>query len=123
MKRLVIIIVVLVLVGVGICVGGSLLAPKIIKKPESKPASVETPPAVGASVIRARGKLSPGSVETLSFAAPGTVGRLTVEGGDEVSAGQLIAQLDTTDLEWAVRQAEDALAAARLTYSQTVKPA
>ena len=123
MKRLVIIIVVLVLVGVSICVGGSLLAPKIIKKPESKPASVETPPAVGASVIRARGKLSPVRVEMLSFAQSGTVGRLTVEAGDEVSAGQLIARLDTIDLEWAVRQAEDALAATRLTYSQTVKAA
>ena len=123
MKRLVIIIVVLVLVGVGICVGGSLLAPKIIKKSESTPASVETPPAAGASVVRARGKLVPIRVETLSFAAPGTVGQLTVEVGDEVSAGQVVARLDTTDLEWAVRQAEDALTAARLTYSQTVKPA
>lgn len=123
MKRLVIIIVVLVLVGVGVCVGGSMLAPKLIKKSESTPAVVETPLAAGASIIRARGKLIPVRVETLSFAASGMVGQLTVEAGDEVSAGQVIARLDTTDLEWVVRQAEDALAAARLTYSQTVKAA
>lgn len=123
MRRLVIIIVVLVLVGVGVCVGGSLLAPRLIKKPATTPTAVEMPPAAGASVIRARGKLVPIRVETLSFTASGTAGQLTVEVGDEVSAGQVVARLDTTDLEWAVRQAEDALVAARLTYSQTIKPA
>jgi HlyD family secretion protein len=123
MKRLVIIIVVLVLVGVGVCVGGSLLVPRLINKPETAPTAVQTPLAAGDSVIRARGKLVPVRVETLSFAASGTVGQLTVEVGDEVSAGQVVARLDTTDLEWAVRQAEDALVAARLTYSQTIKPA
>jgi multidrug resistance efflux pump len=123
MRRLVIIIAVLVLVGVGVCVGGSLLAPRLIKKPGATPTAEETPAAAGASVIRARGKLVPVRVETLSFAASGTVDQLAVEVGDEVSAGQVIARLDTSDLEWAVRQAEDALAAARLTYSQTVKAA
>lgn len=123
MRRLVIIIVVLVLLGVGVCVGGSLLAPRLIDKPGAGPATLETPPAVGALVIRARGKLVPARVKTLSFVASGTVGQLTVEVGDEVSAGEVLARLDTTDLEWSVRQAEDALTAARLTYSQTVKPA
>ncbi len=75
----------------------------------------------GASVIRARGKPVPVRIETLSFTTSGTVGQLTVEVGDEVSAGQVVARLDTTDLEWAVRQAEDGLVAARLTCSQTVK--
>ena len=123
MRRLVIIIVVLVLVGVGVCVGGSLLAPKLINnnKSSATPSTVETPAVTGASVIRARGKLVPVHIETLSFTTSGTVGQLTVEVGDEVSAGQVVARLDTTDLEWAVRQAEDGLVAARLTYSQTVK--
>jgi HlyD family secretion protein len=123
MRRLVIIIVVLIVVGAGVCVGGSLLVPKLIKKPSSTPTTVETPVAAGSSVVRARGNLVPGRVETLSFSTSGTVGQLTVEVDDEVSAGQVIARLDTTDLEWAVRQAEDALTAARLTYSQTVKTA
>jgi multidrug resistance efflux pump len=123
MRRLVIIIVVLVLIGVGVCVGGSLLAPKLINKAGSTPAEAETPVAAGASVIRARGRLVPARVETLSFAESGRVGQLTVEDGDEVSVGQVVAQLDTTDLAWAVRQAEDALIAAQLTYSQTVQPA
>ncbi len=121
MRRLVIIIVVLILVGVGVCVGGSLLAPKLVKKSGATPALAETPQATGSLVIRARGKLVPARVEALRFATSGTVGQLAVEVGDEVSAGQVIARLDTADLEWAIRQAEDALAAARLTYSQTVK--
>jgi len=123
MRRLVIIIVVLVLVGVGVCIGGSLLVPRLINKPDGTPAAVETPPTAGASVIRARGKLVPVRVEVLSFAEVGTVSQLAVDVGDQVSAGQAIARLDTTDLEWAVHQAEDALTATRLTYSQTVKAA
>jgi HlyD family secretion protein len=123
MRRLVIIIVVLVLIGVGVCIGGSLLAPKLIDKAGDTYGVVETPAVAGTSVIRARGRLVPVRVETSSFAASGRVGRLTVEVGDEVSAGQVVAQLDTADLAWAVRQAEDALVAARLTYSQTVKAA
>ena len=123
MRRLVIIIVVLVLVGVAVCVGGSLLAPRLIKKPGATPTTMETPIAAGGVVIRARGKLVPARVETLSFSTSGTAGQLTVEVDDEVSAGQVIVRLDTTDLEWAVRQAEDALTAARLTYSQTIQAA
>ncbi len=123
MRRLVIIIVALIVVGVGICVGGSLLAPRLINKPATTPTTMEAPLAAGDSVIRVRGKLVPARVETLSFSTSGTVGQLTVEVDDQVSAGQVIARLDTTDLEWAVRQAEDALTAARLTYSQTIKTA
>jgi len=101
----------------------SLLAPKLINnnKSSATPSTVETPAVTGASVIRARGKPVPVRIETLSFTTSGTVGQLTVEVGDEVSAGQVVARLDTTDLEWAVRQAEDGLVAARLTCSQTVK--
>ncbi|OQY22393.1 MAG: hypothetical protein B6I34_05920 [Anaerolineaceae bacterium 4572_32.1] len=123
MKRLVIIIIVLVLVGVGICVGGSMLAPKLINKNESAPLAPKTPLAAASSIIRARGKLVPIRVETLSFAASGMIDQLDVEVGDEVTAGQVIARLDTSEIEWAVRQAEDALTAARLTYSQTVRAA
>jgi multidrug efflux pump subunit AcrA (membrane-fusion protein) len=123
MRRLVIIIVALIVVGVGVCVGGSLLAPRLINKPATMPITMETPLAAGASVIRVRGKLVPARVETMSFSTSGTVGQLTVEVDAQVSAGQVVARLDTTDLEWAVRQAEDALTAAQLTYSQTIKTA
>ena len=121
MRRLVIIIIVLVLVGVGVCVGGSLLAPKLIKKPGATPTQVEASAAAAGSVVRAQGKLVPARVEMLSFGTSGTVSQVSVEVGDEVTVGQVLARLDTTDLEWAVRQTEDALASARLTYSQTVK--
>jgi len=123
MKRLVIIIVVLVLVGVGVCIGGSLLAPRLIDKAGSTTVGMTPPPAAGVSVVRARGKVVPLRVETLSFATAGTVGRLAVEVGEEVSAGQVVARLDTSELAWAARQAEDALAGARLTYSQTLRVA
>jgi HlyD family secretion protein len=122
MKRLVIIVIVLILIGVGICVGGSLLAPRLIGNREGTPRAMETPFSAEATAIRARGRLVPARVETLGFSTSGTVGQIDVEPDDEVAAGQVIARLDTTDLEWAVSQAEDALLATRLTYSQTVRP-
>jgi len=123
MKRLVIIVIVLILLGVGVCVGSSLLAPKLIGDREGTPGAQATPSAAQAAAIRARGRLAPARVETLSFAVTGIVGELAVEVGDQVSAGQVLARLDTDELEWAVRQAQDALLAARLSYSQTVRPA
>jgi len=123
MRRLVIIIVGLILVGVAVCVGGSLLAPRLINKPGATLVTTDVPVSADSAVIRARGRLVPVRVETLRFVTSGTVGQLAVEAGDRVSTGQVLARLDTTDLAWAVQQAEEALLAARLAYSQTVEPA
>ncbi len=62
-----------------------------------------------ASTISATGAILPERQANLTFQTAGTVNRIYVEVGQSVTAGQVLAELDTTDLELAVRQAEIAL--------------
>ena len=64
-------------------------------------------------VIWASGTVAPARWADLGFEMGGRVVQVMVEEGDTVSEGQLLAQLDTTDLEEAVSQAEAALASAQ----------
>ena len=62
-----------------------------------------------ASTVSATGTVLPEREAGLSFQLSGTIADVPVELGDEVEAGQLLAQLDTTDLDLALRQADIAL--------------
>jgi HlyD family secretion protein len=62
-----------------------------------------------ASTVSATGIVLPERDAALAFQSSGTISEVPVEVGDKVEAGQLLAQLDTTDLQLAVRQAEIAL--------------
>ncbi len=64
-------------------------------------------------VISVTGKVLPARRTTVSAQASGTVLEIFVAQGDEVKAGDLLLQLDPTDAQLAVRQAEAALEAAR----------
>jgi multidrug resistance efflux pump len=63
--------------------------------------------------ITANGIVVPAGQVSLGFQVGGVVEELTVEVGDTVQAGQLLARLDATVLERAVAQAEAARALAR----------
>lgn len=58
----------------------------------------------------------------LVFSPPGVVEKVWVERGDVVKAGDLLAQLETDDLELAVKQAQAALDAARASLAQITAP-
>lgn len=61
---------------------------------------------------------------TLSFRIPGRIKAIHVSEGDSVSAGQILAELDTADLELQLRQAEAGLALAEAQYRKaTAAPA
>jgi HlyD family secretion protein len=62
-----------------------------------------------ASTVSATGTVFPERDAGLSFQTSGTIADVPVEVGDKVEAGQLLAQLDTTDLELALRQADISL--------------
>lgn len=62
-----------------------------------------------ASTVSATGTVLPERDAALSFQTSGTIADVPVEVGDKVEAGQLLAQLDTTDLDLALRQADIAL--------------
>jgi HlyD family secretion protein len=66
------------------------------------------------SMVSATGSLLPEQQVNLFFLAPGVVAEVLVESGDAVRKGQVLARLDDSDLQLAVRQAEDALAIAEL---------
>jgi multidrug efflux system membrane fusion protein len=59
------------------------------------------------------GVVQAGLESKLSFQVPGTLRRIAVKVGDEVETGDLIAQLDPSDYELRVQQAEAALANAQ----------
>jgi HlyD family secretion protein len=75
------------------------------------PASVSTQQdTIEAEHITALGTVLPAQQLKLSFSVGGPVRGVKVQVGSEVKAGDLLAELDTTDLELAVREAEDGLA-------------
>jgi HlyD family secretion protein len=72
--------------------------------------------------VSASGKIEPAAQVSLNFGVPGTVKTLLVDEGETVKVGDVIAELDTTELELAVRQAEQAVATQKLAYTQAVSP-
>jgi HlyD family secretion protein len=72
--------------------------------------------------VSASGKIAPAGEVNLNFGVPGTVRDVLVSEGDAVQQGDVIAQLDTDNLELAVKQAEQALAAQKLAYTQAISP-
>lgn len=89
-------------------------------------ANTERTAAVKRGTIRASvsasGKIDPAAEVNLNFGTPGTVKEVLVDEGEAVKAGDPIAQLDTDDLELAVRQAEQAVATQQLAYTQAISP-
>jgi multidrug efflux pump subunit AcrA (membrane-fusion protein) len=88
------------------------------KDARSGPASAPAPLAIDAvkvetqelqRSVEAVGTLDPNEEVTISNQVEGTVEKLYVDLGDAVRAGQLIAQLDTRELELNVHQQEAAL--------------
>jgi len=74
------------------------------------------------AVVTYTGSLSPERSQALYFAVSGTVAEVHVSEGDIVSKGQILARLDTTDLDLSLRQARAALNASEATLLRTQKP-
>lgn len=76
------------------------------------------------STVSATGALSPESQVSLFFgtSAPSPVAKLNVAVGDVVGAGAVLAELNTTDLQLAVTQAEQNLRAAELRVAGLTAP-
>ena len=72
--------------------------------------------------ISASGSIAPVAQVALNFSMPGTVSEVAVVEGQPARKGDVLARLDSTELELAVRQAEQALSAQQVAYSQTVSP-
>jgi HlyD family secretion protein len=92
----------------------------------SGPTTAERTAAAKRGIIRASvsasGKIDPAAQVNLNFGAPGTVKDVLVDEGESVKAGDVIAELDTADLQLAVKQAEQAVATQNLAYTQAISP-
>ncbi len=73
-------------------------------------------------LVTASGKLVNTRQTTLSMGASGQLAKVDVRPGDRVKQGQVLAALDTTDLEQAVAQAEQTYLIQQATYSSTLQP-
>lgn len=65
------------------------------------------------ATVNASGAIQPQQVIDLTFASSGLISEVLVQVGDQVAAGQMLAQLDTRDLELRVDQAAAQLAQAQ----------
>jgi RND family efflux transporter MFP subunit len=70
--------------------------------------------AATVETVKASAEVVPAQDAQLGFVIPGLVKEVLVEEGQQVEAGQALAALDTTDLEFAVTAAEADLLAAQL---------
>jgi len=118
-KKFLIGLVLAILAIVLICAFGGRVASKLVPTPTPTPKGTATSEE---PTITAKGEIVPARYASLSFPTGGTLSRLMVNEGDLVEAGQVLAQLNTTDLELAVRAAEDALALAEAQLAQVTAP-
>ncbi|CAI7980074.1 HlyD family secretion protein [Frankia sp. Hr75.2] len=102
----------LVLVGAGV---GTGLAVTADDGPSYRLAAVTTSSVT--QTLTSVGTLSTADTATLSFPVGGTVTGVPVQIGDQVSAGQVLANLDPTALQSALNTANQNLANARLTLT------
>jgi len=70
------------------------------------------------ATVNATGTIEPEALVSLTFGMAGTVQQVNVVRGDQVAAGDVLATLDTAELQLAVQQAEDALRIQELTLQQ-----
>jgi len=74
--------------------------------------SLDTTDSSSPSLVKASAVVVPAQESRLSFVISGLVEKLNVAEGDQVQAGQVLAKLDTTELEYDVISAEAALTVA-----------
>ncbi|MBI5301981.1 MAG: efflux RND transporter periplasmic adaptor subunit [Chloroflexi bacterium] len=120
MKRRTLIIVSVVVVG--LIVVGALVWQNFNSRPTASAASVQTSQVRRGTLvatISAAGNVSAINEVALPFQTSGRVASVPVQVGDAVKAGQVLMQLDTTDLELALKTTQTSLASTQASYDQT----
>lgn len=112
MRRvLVVIVVVAVLGAAGYWAYVNYFGPDSQPEEEREEAIVERGSLL--AMVNATGTILPKSQTMLAFSSAGRVAEVLAEGGQQVEEGDVLARLETTDLEYAITQAELALALAQ----------
>lgn len=125
MKRVLVILLVLaVLVGGGVAAYQYLLTPvepkSLSENPTVEIVSVDRKTLV--DTVSASGSIEPEAEVEMKFETGGKVAEVLVKQGQTITAGAILARLDTTDLEMQVRSAEIDLAQAQANLDQLLEP-
>ncbi|CAG0937520.1 Macrolide export protein MacA [Thermoflexales bacterium] len=72
--------------------------------------------------VDSSGSVAPASEVTLSFGTAGTVSKVNVRPSDRVKQGEVLAELDTSDIALQVAQQEQAYLIQQANYSMTLQP-
>ncbi len=115
MRRLVVVVLVLVVAAGGVYAAGRQLAFR--PAPEVTPSSLQSGP-VRSDEVRCSGRVIPVRWLGLSFGRAGRVARVAVEEGAQVSAGDLLAELEGEDYSLELRAAEERLNSAQAQLAQ-----
>jgi HlyD family secretion protein len=75
-----------------------------------------------AAMVNATGTILPETQTTLSFKTPGRVAEVPAQEGQTVREGDVLARLETTDIEYAIAQAELALETAQAQLLRLQRP-
>lgn len=78
---------------------------------------VEATSGTMAKTVSADGTVTAAETDELSFGSSGTVTAVNVEAGDTVAAGDVLAEIDSAELQAAVSEAESSLAQAEATLA------
>ena len=106
---------------VAVVVGTPLLIGRITAAPAA--AEVRTAAVTRGTVTQAvsvSGSVNAGGTVRMNFQTSGRVAEILVKVGDRVTAGQILARLDTTGLESSLAQAQANLGSAQARYDQTL---
>lgn len=110
MRRAMLIVVILAAVALAVALGG----PRLLKRSpqEMGPVSLsEAPAQEGQTYVTVHGRVAPARWARLSFALSGHLAEIQVTTGVTVSAGQVVARLESRELELDVELARSELAA------------
>lgn len=122
MRKLLVILIILAIVGVaGVWAYQNFLA-QAAEQPELEGEEYTAKTGTLAAMVNATGTILPEKETTLTFKNPGRVGQVSVQEGQLVAEGDLLARLETEDLEFAVAQAELALASAQAQLLRIQRP-
>ena len=112
------------LVLIALVAGGAVMASRLNAPPAK--AELRTQAVTKGSVVQSvavSGSVAAQSQTKMSFRTTGKIAAVYVSVGQQVTAGQPLAKLDTTDLEAAVAQAQSSLQSAQTSYNRTVASA
>lgn len=93
-------------------------APRPTPRPVNPPSTPQAPSAFEGRAVSASAEIVPAQKAQLSFTIAGRMQKVAVAIGDSVKAGQVLAELEASDWDAAVKQAEGAMERAQAQLNQ-----